>query len=593
MINTDKSSKIDIVKFSRIGSVILVFALVLSYIVQVLLSNQIKELETKKIIAEEAYESLHEFKYQTELLLTSYEIENKREKYINSYNYFDLGMNNFFHNFEVDESIHRYYEIIDLKIVDLFKILNKDIFKEENQMYKPILVRFGELNRTEESSEYYLTIKSFYEKVQHIKQYQDFLLEDIKEIKLQLIREANIQINIFYQWFTYLPLLIIFVAILFSFIIDKFILQKEKNLLTANSLLENIMDSIPVRIFWKDTKGRYKGANKLFLDDARVSSIDEILGKTDFELTWKDIAHEYIKDDKEVIKSRKSKLNIQEEQTREDGSKSYLNTSKVPLFDENGNVIGVIGLYEDITYKVEAQEKIKQQELQLLQQNRLAQMGELIAMIAHQWRQPLTVVGTTTATLQLKIQNNSYEPKLFIDRLEKIDNQVEYLSQTIEDFRTFFKPEQGKNVVQIKHLMDDTLRIIQSTLSKFNIKLINEVTSNKEILTYSNEIKQVILNILKNSLDAFVENGIENRVITINDTVENDLIKIIIEDNAGGIEEGIIQNIFDPYFSTKSEKNGTGLGLYMSKMIIEDHCKGELRVISKEGKTKFEILIRE
>jgi signal transduction histidine kinase len=242
--------------------------------------------------------------------------------------------------------------------------------------------------------------------------------------------------------------------------------------------------------------------------------------------------------------------------------------------------------------KVEAQEKIKAQEMHIVQQNRLAQMGEMIAMIAHQWRQPLTVVSSICGSLQLKSLKEKFEKDSFLDKLQKIVDQTQYLSQTIEDFRNFFKPDKSKSNTTSKQLIDDSLKIIEPMLKKYNIEIISTYSCAKELYTYPNELKQVILNIIKNSQDAFLEKSIDNPYIKINAQCDTDSkCTIFIEDNAGGIPDDIMDKIFDPYFSTKSEKNGTGLGLYMSKLIVEDHCNGELSVDCKEGKTIFKIKI--
>lgn len=594
-MKTLEQSKLNgnIILLSRVGSFVLICGLILSYLTQNIILDKIQELESKKVVIDNVYNNMHEFKYQTELLLTSYDIDVKKDIYHNSFIKYDKSMSQFLLYFPNKNNILRDHNLVKSKTDDVFTILKKEVFGVENHMYKPLLVRLGELNRSEDSSQYYIVIKTFFENIEHLKQYQNFLLEDISKLKKDIYGEYNQEIKQFNILFNIFPIIIIFLSIVFAFIIDRFIKTKEMLIINTKNLLENIMNSIPVRIFWKDKNGKYLGANKLFLKDSQLKTNAELIGKNDFELPWKDTeAKNYILDDKEVMKSNLPKVNIIETQTASDGEVKHLNTSKVPLFDDYGNLTGIVGLYEDITSKVKAQETIKQHEIQLVQQNRLAQMGEMIAMIAHQWRQPLTVISSISGVMQLKIKNDKYDSVNFQDKLQKIDNQTHYLSDTIEDFRNFFRPDKKKNYIRSVDLINDTLKIIEPMLKKFNIKINNNFNCEKELYIFSNEVMQVLLNILKNAQDAFIENGVKNPEININASCCNDTkCTIYIEDNAGGIPPEIIENIFDPYFSTKSDKNGTGLGLYMSKMIIEDHCEGSLSVSSKNGKTKFEIII--
>jgi PAS domain S-box-containing protein len=360
-----------------------------------------------------------------------------------------------------------------------------------------------------------------------------------------------------------------------------------------NSFLHNLIDTAPVRIFWKDTQGKYLGANKLFLKDAGLQTEKEIIGKTDFDLPWaKTQAQNYVNDDNEVLTQKEAKLGITETLTDQQGRTMYLNTSKAPLLDNNNNNFGLLGIYEDITQRVESQEKIKAQEAQIVQQNRLAQMGEMISMIAHQWRQPLSVIGSLVSILQLKTETENFDKELFRSKLKKVVEQTQYLSETIEDFRGFFKPDKIKKEITARQLIEETIKIIAPVLKNHDITLNTEYLCDKELFVFSNELKQVLLNILKNSKDAFEQNNTPNPYIHIEvECIEGSRCSISIEDNAGGIDQDIIDKIFDPYFSTKSEKNGTGLGLYMSRIIVQDHCKGELKVQSSEDKTAFTVII--
>ncbi len=237
--------------------------------------------------------------------------------------------------------------------------------------------------------------------------------------------------------------------------------------------------------------------------------------------------------------------------------------------------------------------EIKQKDQQMFHQSRLAQMGEMISMIAHQWRQPLNSISLTSSNLKFKCMMDDFDQDLFEKELDLIDGYSQHLSKTIDDFRGFFKNNKEKEIITLEEIVDSTLDIVKVSVENRNIKIITNFNCKKELKTYPSEIKQVILNIIKNAEDILLDNEIKNPTITIETLYDNNLDNkiLIIKDNAGGIPEDIINNIFDPYFSTKLEKDGTGLGLYMSKTIIEDHCGGKLSVVNDNDGAVFYITL--
>lgn len=231
----------------------------------------------------------------------------------------------------------------------------------------------------------------------------------------------------------------------------------------------------------------------------------------------------------------------------------------------------------------------KNQEQILVQNSKLAAMGEMIGMIAHQWRQPLSSISTVAGNLQVYIDLDMYEKDQFMSMLSEINNHAQYLSNTINDFRHFFKPDNPQDEVLLHEVIDSTMGIIGKSLEYKNVCVINDCSFQNPILTYPNELMQVFLNILKNASDAFVENDTIAPQILIKGYEEHPYHIIEISDNAGGIVDEVIDKIFDPYFSTKGPGIGTGLGLYMSKMIIEEHCQGQLLVRNEDEGACFVI----
>jgi len=234
-------------------------------------------------------------------------------------------------------------------------------------------------------------------------------------------------------------------------------------------------------------------------------------------------------------------------------------------------------------------EKNRKKDQQMLQQSRLAQMGEMISMIAHQWRQPLTAISSAAIALEMKATLNSLDKETTIDLAKKIAEYSQHLSTTIDDFRNFFKTNKKLEKTTYSAVIKSVLNIIESSIENKNITLIQELKSDKIFETYPNELKQVLLNILKNAEEILIERAIKDPKILI----RTDGNELIIEDNGGGIDEAIIDKVFDPYFSTKTEKNGTGIGLYMSKTIIEDHCHGKLSAYNNSEGATFKIVLEQ
>lgn len=224
---------------------------------------------------------------------------------------------------------------------------------------------------------------------------------------------------------------------------------------------------------------------------------------------------------------------------------------------------------------------LKEQENLLQHQSKLAQMGEMMSMIAHQWRQPLLAIGATSSGLNVKAKLGKADKEVIEKMTDEISTYVQHLSQTIDDFRDFFKPNKDAQSTNYCKLIKSVLSIIEKSIQSRGIELILELECEEEFHCFSNELKQVVLNLIKNAEDVLVERKILNPYIKISTyKVQDNNLKFILEisDNGGGMPLDILDRIFDPYFSTKLEKNGSGLGLYMSKTIIEDHCHGKLEV---------------
>ncbi len=219
-------------------------------------------------------------------------------------------------------------------------------------------------------------------------------------------------------------------------------------------------------------------------------------------------------------------------------------------------------------------EKNRKNEQVMLQQSKLAQMGEMISMIAHQWRQPLSAISSLSQAIYLKSSLGTLDQESTLKFSSDITDHSKHLSETIDDFREFFRPKKEKKETSFQEIVGSVLKIIGVSIETKNIEIVEEFEDECRLNTYLNELKQAVLNLLKNAEDALLEQKIDNPYIKIKMYKKNTTAILEISDNAGGISQEIQEKIFEPYFSTKTKKDGTGLGLYMSKIIIQEHCKG-------------------
>ena len=224
-------------------------------------------------------------------------------------------------------------------------------------------------------------------------------------------------------------------------------------------------------------------------------------------------------------------------------------------------------------------------------QAKQAVMGEMMSMIAHQWRQPLSTITLQISNLQIErlVGNNISENKMD-EILSNISDRIIYLSETVDDFQTYFAPNKKTTEIGVIDLIEKVLALDIARIETSDVKIDIDIEEQIALDIYMNELIQVLLNILNNALDAFESSEKENKEIKISSRIENDYVYISIEDNAGGIKKEYLEKIFEPYFSTKG-KNGTGLGLYMSNMIVQKQFSGDIQVQTTSDGTIFIVKI--
>jgi PAS domain S-box-containing protein len=262
------------------------------------------------------------------------------------------------------------------------------------------------------------------------------------------------------------------------------------------------------------------------------------------------------------------------------------------LKDEVKKRIGIQRALEAETLeRRQMQEELREKEVLLLQQSRLAAMGEMLGNIAHQWRQPLNILGLLAQEIILTYRKGSFSDAYLEETVRKMMETINHMSKTIDDFRNFFMPDKQKIDFIVQEMVEKTISLMEVSLKSQHISTTLRFRSNPVAHGYPSEYAQVLLNIIGNARDALVARHVDNPTITIEVDEEGGRSLVTITDNAGGIPEGIIDRIFDPYFTTKGPDKGTGVGLYMSKIIIEKNMGGTLRVKNVDIGARFRIIV--
>lgn len=289
-----------------------------------------------------------------------------------------------------------------------------------------------------------------------------------------------------------------------------------------------------------------------------------------------------------------------------DGCDFWCEFYSTPLIDVN-DIIGYTVIIRDVNESIKLNEQLKktmqeqektiekevlknrEKDSLLLQQGRFAAMGEMINMIAHQWRQPLNAVTAASIALKMRQDLDMLDEKYLDQQVDFIQNQVHGMSQTIDDFMSFFKPKNKKELFSILDAAKKVQNMMHAQLKSRSIDLHIDIDKDVKIKSVKNEFEHILLNLIANSRDAFEENEIETKQISITAKSVEDNVIVEVEDTAGGIPSTVIHKIFDPYFTTKEQGKGTGIGLYMTKNIIEKHFNGSISVENTDKGAHFTI----
>ena len=460
-----------------------------------------------------------------------------------------------------------------------------------------------------------------------------------------------------------------------------------------SSKLKTLVNAIPDLVWLKDANGAYLSCNKRF-EQLYGHKEEEILGKTDYDFVDYDTADFFRGHDKNAMDENKPLSNFELLKFASDGHSEYTKTTKTRVLDNEGNIIGVLGIGRDFTAEQVSNEKLEfqKQELQTIfdttkdgiaiidlqtnfkkvnkayceitglseeellktsclaltlaedveatmskmetlfekgfvdsyekrcvingkhitvslsvtllpdkqhmllsmkdvtqlklfeEQSKLAAMGEMIGNIAHQWRQPLSVITSISTAIKMRNEYEQLKDYDIVPDMDMITKQALYLSKTIDDFRNFIRNTQHKKDFSIKNALERTISILHSAMINNHIVLISNIEDDIVLHGYENELMQAFINIINNARDAIKDNvkSDDDKYIFIQTLRNKNKLELSIKDSGGGIPENIIHRIFEPYFTTKHQSIGTGIGLSMTYKMITQRLNGTITVENEE-----------
>ena len=411
-----------------------------------------------------------------------------------------------------------------------------------------------------ETKRFDLDINSVVEDYEIINQPYNFLKEHTKIVVITL---------------TIIAILLIMVLSMRANINRRIVVEKAlQNRIKFDKVL---VDTLPNPIYYKNKDGKFLGCNRAFSELLNISK-SEVIGKTAKDFFPPDIASKNLKIDQELLKTLGTNTSEMTLHTLDNHMKQII-INKAVYLNNDGSIGGIVCVMDDIT------ERIQQKQF-LIQQSKLAEMGDMIAAIAHQWNEPLVELSAQVQDIQTSFLLNELKKDQVKEFVDDSMVQLKYMSKTLSDFRNFLKPSTKKTLFSIRKAFEEIFEILGKQIFYSNINLKFNYNYNKGellIFGYENEFKQVLLNLINNAKNKIIDRNTTqkyNLVIDINSC--DNYTTIEISDDGGNIDKDVIDKIFEPYFTTK--KDGTGFGLYMAKVILEDKMDG---IITAQNRDKY------
>lgn len=360
----------------------------------------------------------------------------------------------------------------------------------------------------------------------------------------------------------------------------KSLLAKEKQKNSESDIFyTKIFETANLGICLTDKEGRFAVVNPAYC---------KIYGYSEQELIGEHFTKVVAEENRDLmrelhdtfIQGGQEEIPIEWDVVGKEGKKLHILATAGKLDNIVGGPFKIITI-TDMTEAHEARLLQKHQESLLIQQSKLASMGEMLGAIAHQWRQPLNVINCTTLDLHLKKQMGVLEDAYFSEAIAKLGEMTQSMSKTIDDFMNFFKPSKEKKHFSLHTSVEYAIHILSAQLKSHGVGVVNEVGKDVMVYGVKGELEQVILNLLSNARDAFEEKEVPVKEIRFYASpLKDGGVELIVEDTAGGIDEPLLGKIFDPYFTTKGDKQGTGIGLYMCVTIMEKTFRGSISAVN-------------
>ena len=349
--------------------------------------------------------------------------------------------------------------------------------------------------------------------------------------------------------------------------------QIERALRESQRMLQLVLDNIPQRIFWKNRDGVYLGCNRMFALDAGAADPAEVVGKTDHDLVWtKEQTDFFMLCDRRVIETQTPEYHIIEAQRHADGQEAWLDTNKVPLHDEDGKVVGVLGTYEDITERRATEERTRRHEMELARVSRLTSLGELATGLAHELNQPLSAMVTFAEACIRRAKSGQLDTEHLLESLGDIAEQGHRAGQIIRSMRGFVRRrEEHRSATDLNSLVREALSLMKTEIRRAMVELrVNLPTDLPRVGVDAIQIEQVLVNLIQNAIDAMEQVPPEHRSLVITTRrAENGGVKVSVRDTGNGITPENLKRIGEPFFTTKPE--GLGMGVAISRRIVEAH----------------------
>ena len=284
---------------------------------------------------------------------------------------------------------------------------------------------------------------------------------------------------------------------------------------------------------------------------------------------------EYVKERLEYIKTVDKTIKFEYKLITQKGNTKYVQSTAKVKYNKTNRQASIIGTLLDITVlKTLELEKLEKENL-LAQQSKMAAMGEMLENIAHQWRQPLSMISVNASNIQVQNEFGTIDDSMIDKAMKDIDLSAQYLSKTIDDFRNFFNQSKEPMTFDLKDVVEKCLVLVDTKFDNNEIKVIKHI-DDLSVRTLENELIQVLMNLFKNAVDALEQSEQDDKYIFVDIFSNDKSIFINVKDNGGGIPEDVIERIYEPYFTTKHKSQGTGIGLYMSFEIVSKHLNGSL-----------------